>query len=130
MSKSSGTTAIHGAGLELLRNNMSEKKDVPILTPTTHLWAATGIGFLTFLLFILIWESVITHLLPQDWNKTFSMMISFFVIVPIPILIFDKFISARCPKCNGQMFGTSFRPPYKECQKCKYRYEYRILGRD
>jgi hypothetical protein len=108
-------------------NNKSHNTN-PALTPNTHLLVAGIIGLISFFLFIIVWESIVSYFLPDNWNKTLVMMISFLVIVPIPVFIFDALVSARCPKCDGEMFGSSFRPPYKECKKCQYRYEYSIFG--
>ena len=109
---------------------MLSKNSNPVLTPKKHLLVAGAISLVSFLLFIVFWKSVINYLLPDNWNKNLVMMISSLLIIPIPILVFDMLVSAECPKCNGKMFGSSFRPPYKECKKCNYLYEYNFLGED
>ena len=96
----------------------------PILSPGKHLMAAGAVGFLTFFLFIGVSDYVMDLLIPQNWNRQFVMIASFLILVPIPIFIFDKFVPARCPKCTGKMFGSSFRPAYKECTQCKHMYRY------
>lgn len=99
-----------------------------MLTPNTHLLVGGIVIFASFSAFILVWQFVIQFLLPENWNKTAVMMAAFLVIVPIPVLIFDKLVPARCPRCDGEMFGSSFRPAYKECKSCKYYYGYSIFG--
>jgi hypothetical protein len=105
-------------------------KKHPTLTPNKHLLVACIIGFATFFLFIITWQSVFIIFVPDSWDKNLTMIITFLIVVPIPVFIFDRLVPARCPKCNGEMFGSSFTPPYKECKKCSYRYEYSIFGDD
>ena len=111
--------------------NSKEDNKIPRLTPNTHLLVGGAIGFISFFLFIFIWESIIKSFLPDNWNKTSVMIIAFLIVVPIPVFVFDLFVPARCSKCDGEMFGSSFSPnPYKKCKKCHYRYEYSIFGND
>lgn len=112
---------------------MEDKKEInktPRLTPNLHLLVSGIILFTSFFLFIFIWQSTITYFLPDKWNKNLVMMIAFLIIVPIPIYIYDRIVPARCPKCEGEMFGSSFRPAYKECKRCNYYHGYSIFGND
>ncbi len=100
------------------------------LTPKKHLLVACGIGFLSFIIFIFFWDMVADFLFPKDWNRGLIFMFAFLILISLPINIFDLLVPAKCPKCDGKMFGTSFRPPYKKCKKCNYLYEYKVFGKN
>ncbi len=98
------------------------------LTPNTHLLVAGLIALASFSTFFLAHNIVADQIIPSSWNKRIAMMILFLVVMLIPVSVFDKFVPAKCPKCGGEMFGSTFRPSHKECRNCNYYHEYWFFG--
>jgi len=67
---------------------------------------------------ILLYDHVGKLLIARGWNDTLVFFGMIIIVTGVPVVLFNKLVSAVCPNCGGRAYsGNSKRSPYT-CADC------------